>query len=85
MARSTVSLELPGPLKRKLELHARRSGISLSQLVIETLEPRLKRPRANGRRSLYEMSKDLCGSVRGGPRDLAANPKYLTGYGAWKR
>ena len=82
---STLSIELPTTLKKKLETQARRLGISPSRFVREALETRLKRLRANGRRSLYELSKDLCGSVSGGPHELAANRKHLAGYGAWKR
>ena len=53
----------------------------------ETLESRLEQvqPRSTGGSSLYELSRDLCGSAVGGPRDLAANKKHLAGYGSWKR
>ena len=40
------------------------------------------RPRARGRRtSCYDLASDLAGSVRGLPRDLAHNPKYMERFG----
>ena len=52
-----------------------------SRLVREALE------NAFGQRQIrtatvYDLTRDLCGSVRGGPRDLASNKKHLADYGA---
>ena len=84
---STLTLQLPDALKEQLALAARRSGKNPARFVRETLEHRLNatRSRTTGGLSLYELSRDLCGVVEGGPRDLAANKKHLNGYGAWKR
>jgi hypothetical protein len=84
---STLTLQLPDGLKDQLTLAARRSGTSPARFVRETLENRLKatHPPATGGSTLYELSRDLCGSAHAGPRDLAANKKHLAGYGSWKR
>ena len=84
---STLTLQLPDALKDQLALAARRSGKSPARFVREALESRLNatRPRSTGGSSLYELSRDLCGTTEGGPRDLAANKKHLNGYGSWKR
>ena len=84
---STLTLQLPDDLKDQLALAARRSGKSPARFVRETLENRLKatQPLATGGSTLYELSRDLCGSAHGGPRDLAANKKHLAGYGSWKQ
>ena len=84
---STLTLQLPDSLKGQLTLAARRSGKSPARFVRETLENRLKAapPHSTGRSTLYERSRDLCGSAQRGPRDLAANKKHLDGYGSWKR
>ena len=84
---STLTLQLPNGLKDQLALAARRSGKSPERFVREILEDRLNVawPRSTGNLSLYELSRDLCGSVEGGPRDLARNKKHLNGYGSWKR
>jgi len=83
----TLTLQLPDDLKDQLALAARHSGKSPARFAREALADRLKatRPRPTGGSSLYELSKDLCGSVKGGPRDLAGNKKHLNGYGSWKR
>ena len=36
-------------------------------------------------KSLYDLTKDLCGSVSGGPGDLATNKSHLKDLGKWKR
>ena len=84
---STLTLELPDSLNGQLTLAARRSGKSPARFVRETLENRLKATpsRSTGRSTVCERSRDLCGSARGGPCDLAANKKHLDGYGSWKR
>ena len=84
---STLTLQLPDGWKDQLALTARRFGKSPARFVRETLENRLKatQPLATGGSTLYELSRDLCGSAHGGPRDLAANKKHLAGYGSWKR
>ena len=71
---STLTLQLPDGLKDQLTLTARRFGKTPARLVRETLENRLKatQPSATGGSTLYELSRDLCGSAHGGPRDLAA-------------
>jgi len=79
---STLTIQLPETVKEQLRAAARRSGKSPSRFVLETLEARLKNGRNSGRRSLFERSQDLCGSVAGGPRDLAANKRHLKGYGS---
>lgn len=84
---STLTLQLPDGLKARLTAAARRSRKTPARFVREALEDRLTTPSArpgNGS-SLYDQSRDLCGSVTGGPRDLAANKKHLLGYGSWKR
>jgi hypothetical protein len=84
---STLTLQLPNKLKQRLTLAARRSGKTPARFVRESVEARLAgAPLHAGRGvSLYELSRDLCGSVSGGPRDLASNKAHLNGYGSWKR
>jgi hypothetical protein len=84
---SPLTLQLPDELKDRLAAAARQSGKTPARYVRETLENRLEsaQHRSTGGSSLYELSRDLCGSAVGGPRDLAANKKHLNGYGSWKR
>lgn len=83
---STLTIQLPDALKMQLKAVARQSGKTPARFVRETLEHRLKSGRRKASRvSLYELTQDLCGSVTGGPGDLARNKKHLEGFGAWKR
>jgi hypothetical protein len=50
----------------------------MKKLPLKTSQKRNKRQSRKPRRSLYERTKDLCGSVSG-PPDLSA--RKLTGYG----
>ena len=83
---STLTLRLPDDLKSRLAVAARRLGKTPERFVRESLEKRLRpnQPGSTGSSSLYERSRHLCGSVTGGPRDLASNKKHLNGYGSWK-
>jgi hypothetical protein len=31
--------------------------------------------------SLYDLTKEFCGCIKGGPADLSTNPKYMEGFG----
>ncbi len=82
---STITIELPSKLKAELARAARGQGISADQLVREALEARLKNGSTTTMPSLYDLSRDLCGTVAGGPADLARNKAHLRGFGAWER
>ena len=82
---SALTIEVPSNLKPKLVAAAKRLGKSPEEFVQDTLAAMLKRPKPVSPPSLYELSQDLCGSVNGGPSDLARNKKRLKGYGSWKR
>jgi predicted transcriptional regulator len=76
----TISLKLPDELLAELEREAKTRRITKSVLVRESLEAALR-----GRRrravSCYDLARDLAGMVKGLPRDLAHNPKYMNGFG----
>ena len=80
---STMKIELPSKLKTQVTTVARQLGMTPDHFVRAAVEARLK----NGATapSLYDLSHDLCGSVTGGPSDLARNKARLKGYGSWKR
>ncbi|MBI2926138.1 MAG: hypothetical protein HYY24_10575 [Verrucomicrobia bacterium] len=82
---STLSIEIPTRMKAELAAAARRLGVSTDRFVREILRANLKAPPTAHPRTLYERSRDLCGSVNGGPPDLARNREHLKGYGSWKR
>ena len=84
---STLTFQLPNKLKERLTPAARPSGRTPARFVRETVEARLAGAPLTSARglSLHDLSRDLCGSVSGGPRDLAASKNHMDGYGSFKR
>ena len=77
----TISLRLPEDLLADLEREAKARRISKSVLVRESLEKALRQRSRRGAASCYDLARDLAGTVKGLPRDLAKNPKYMEGFG----
>jgi hypothetical protein len=50
-------------------------------LVRECLKRSLDFRAAGGKATCYDVARDLAGSLKGLPRDLAVNPKYLAAFG----
>lgn len=75
----TISLKLPDDLLAQLEQEAEARGMTKSQLVRESLEKALRQSSTGA--SCYELARDLAGAVKGLPKDLADNPKYMEGFG----
>jgi plasmid stability protein len=82
---STLTLRIPDRLKSELSARAKASGKTVPQMVREMLNGQLTGNERSTTASLYDRSRDLCGSVRGGPGDLARNKKHLIAYGRWRR
>jgi len=64
-----------------LDREAKARRVTKSWLVRESLEKALRQRRRAGAASCYDLAGDLAGAVKGLPRDLAENPKYLEGFG----
>ncbi len=52
-----------------------------SSLVRESLEKGLYEQPSTGAVSCYDLARDLAGTVKGMPKDLADNPKYMKAFG----
>ena len=52
-----------------------------SWLVRKNLEKGLHEQPPAGSVSCYDLARDLAGTVKGLPKDLADNPKYMEGFG----
>jgi predicted transcriptional regulator len=77
----TISLKIPDELLAELERAAKAKRVAKSVIVRESLEAAL-RPRVHRRTaSSFDLAADLAGSLKGLPRDLAHNPKYMDGFG----
>lgn len=78
---TTISLKLPERLLELLEAESRARRTTKSSLVRECLEQTLAARPHGGAATCYDLARDLAGAVKGLPRDLATNPKYLGGFG----
>ena len=78
---TTISLKLPDELLTKLEEASRTRRTTKSRIVRQCLEQSLNAATASTKGSCYDLAQDLAGSVKGLPRDLAINRKYLEGFG----
>jgi hypothetical protein len=78
---TTISLKLPDRLLELLEEQARARHTTKSSVVRECLEKALGARCTEGQATCYDLARDLAGSVKGLPPDLATNPKYLEGFG----
>ena len=78
---TTITSKLPEKLAAQLESLARAERRSKSALVREALEDHLKTKRRRGFVSAYDLVSHLCGSIKGGPGDLATNPAHMKGFG----
>ena len=74
-------MKLTEDLLADLEREAKARRVSKSALVRESVEAALRRRPRRSAASCYDLARDLAGAVRGLPRDLASNPKYMEGFG----
>lgn len=77
----TITFKADEQLDSWLEKEAKTLRVSKSQLVREAVETRMKRFEG---KSCYDLSKDICGSLRSGISDLATNKKYMKNFGKWR-
>lgn len=68
--------------KATIERLAEQRGSTQKEVVLRAVERELEDEEEIVAQpgSVYELTKDLCGSVEG-PGDLSTNPKYMKGYG----
>lgn len=82
---NATSIELPPGLSRRVRSAAKRRKMTPELFVVTTLEAALGSKPPVRKPSLFDQASDLCGSVAGGPPDLARHPRHLKGYSAWKQ
>jgi predicted transcriptional regulator len=77
----TISLKLPDDLLVQLNSEAKARRVTKSRVVRESLEQALHKTASAKAASCYDLARDLAGAVKGLPKDLASNPKYMDGFG----
>ena len=73
-------MKLPDHLLAQLGQEAKTRRVTKSQLVRESLEKRLPKQPPAGALSCYDLARDLAGTEKGLPEDLADNPNYMEGF-----
>lgn len=78
-----MTVKLPEELDAWIAAAAKELGVSKSALLRQCIEAARKKGGREGRKkpSVYDLTRNLCGVVKGTPRDLSRNPKYLKRYG----
>lgn len=77
----TISLKLPDDLLAQLEREAKARRVTKSSLIRESLEKAFHKQSRTGPVSCHDLARDLAGSVKGLPTDIATNPKYVEDFG----
>jgi predicted DNA-binding protein len=78
---TTISVKIPEKLKLRMESESSRRGVSKSRLIREALERAFGKKTMEGGPTVFDLTKDLCGAVTGGPADLSSAKEHLEGYG----
>jgi len=78
---STLTLEMPDSLLLRLQQESRLRRVSKTALIRTALEKELKEPQDSKEVSCYDLARDLAGSIKRLPKDIATNPKYMEGFG----
>ena len=77
----TISLKLPDSLLTLLERESRVRRMNKSALVRAALERELSAKKTKTNSSCYDLAHDLAGSIKGLPKDIATNAKYMEDFG----
>jgi len=78
---TTITCKIPEKLNAELEAIAQKRGISRSEFVREAIERDLERQKNQVKPSAWDVMREACGILKGGPRDLATNPTHLKDFG----
>jgi hypothetical protein len=79
---TTLTVKIPEALERGITIAARRERVTKSELVRRAMAKYIAQTGEDQKfQSALDLAGDLIGSVRGGPVDLATNPRYMDDYG----
>ena len=74
----TIAIKISVTLDRWLTSESKRLQLSKSEITRLALE---KLRKGDTFISVHDLMKDVCGTIKGAPRDLSTNPKYMDGFG----
>ncbi|MDQ3627016.1 MAG: hypothetical protein M3372_07795 [Verrucomicrobiota bacterium] len=76
---TTITCKIPDTISADLEAVARQRRVPKSQIVREALAASFRKSKPQV--SAFDLMKDACGIVKGGPKDYASHPRHLKGFG----
>jgi hypothetical protein len=76
---TTITCKIPDEVSAHLEAAARQRRVPKSQIVREALAASFKRRKSAV--SAFDLIKDVCGIIKGGPKDYASDSRHLKGFG----
>ena len=77
----TITCKIPERLDAELETVAEMRGVSKSTVVRESIEANLPDQKKRAGLSAFDVMREACGIIKGGPRDLATHPRHMKGFG----
>lgn len=79
---STLTIKISNRLERELVSASAREKLTKSELARRALERYIAQQQAaDGSESALDRAGDLVGCFKGGPKDLASNPKHMADFG----
>lgn len=78
---TTISLKISETLFRRLESEAKILRTTKSRLIRDSLDRMFFMKTEKSKASCLDLAGDLEGCVKGLPKDLATNQKYMNGFG----
>src|SRR5438046_7921341 len=76
---TTITCKIPDKISAHLEATARQRRVPKSQIVREALAATFRKNKPSV--SAFDLVKDVCGIVKGGPKDYASHPRHLQRFG----
>jgi predicted DNA-binding protein len=76
---TTITCKIPDKLSAHLAAAARQRRVPKSQIVREAIAASLKNKKTTI--SAFDLMKNACGIIKGGPKDYASHPRHLGGFG----
>lgn len=77
---TTITCKISDEVSAHLEATARERRVPKSQIVREALAASFRKNKSKV--SAFDLIKDACGIVKGGPKDYASHRRHLKGFGA---
>jgi Arc/MetJ-type ribon-helix-helix transcriptional regulator len=77
----TLTIKIPEDLAAAIEKAVQRTHLTKSELVRRALVAYTAKQKGGQFVSALEQAGDLVGCFKGGPRDLASNPRHMEGFG----